>query len=108
MTWERPDSAVYGVTAANLAATFRDVSSALGIKVAPAGLAFANALSERPHLALYSQDGHPTVDGTYLAACVVYGTVFGRSPVGIAYADAGISHDVRDFLQRIAAESLGY
>jgi len=40
----------------------------LNAKVAPAGLAFAQALRQRPDLALYSQDGHPTMVGTYLAA----------------------------------------
>jgi hypothetical protein len=55
---------------------------------------------------LYGSDGHPTAAGTYLAACVVYDTILGRSPVGIAYADPSISPELRTFLQRIAAESL--
>ena len=55
---------------------------------------------------LYRPDGHPTVAGTYLAACVVYETILGRSPVGIAYADKSISPELRDFLQEIAAQSL--
>jgi hypothetical protein len=106
MTWERPDSMSEGVTTANLAAAYRAVGTELGIKVAPAGVAFAYALAERPDLVLYGPDGHPTMDGTYLAACVVYATIFGRSPVGIAYAGSGISADLRDFFQRIAAQSL--
>lgn len=108
MTWERPDSVGYGVTTQDLAAAYRAVGTELGVKVAPVGLAFASALRERPDVVLYSQDGHPTMYGTYLAACVLYGTILGRSPVGIEYADSSISPDVRDFLQRIAAESLSY
>jgi hypothetical protein len=108
MTWERPDSIIAGVTTANLASAYNAVGAELGAKVAPAGLAFAAALAERPDLTLYGPDGHPTMYGTYLAACVVYATIFDRSPVGIAYADKGISPDQRDFLQRIAAQSLGY
>ncbi len=106
MTWQRPDSAAEGVTTANLAAAYRAVGADLGVKVAPAGLAFASALAERPDLILCGPDGHPTMDGTYLAACVVYATIFGRSPVGIAYADKSISPELRVFFQRIAEESL--
>ena len=108
MTWQRPDSAQWGVTTANLAAAYQTVGAAVGAKVAPAGLAFANALTLRPDLVLNNPDGHPTMEGTYLAACVVYGTIFGRSPVGIAYAPSGISADLRNFFQQIAAQTLGY
>ena len=103
MTWERPDSVNYGVTTANLAAAYQKVGSELDIPVAPAGLAFARSLSERPDLILYSQDGHPTLYGTYLAACVLYNTIFGESPVGNPYSDRSISPEIRDYLQRIAA-----
>ena len=108
MTWERPDSISYGVTTANLAAAYNAIGTELGAKVAPAGLAFALSLRERPDLLLYSQDGHPTVYGTYLAACVLYGTIFGRSPVGNPYSDPSITAEMRAYLQHIAAESLGY
>jgi hypothetical protein len=103
MTWERPDSINYGVTTANLAAAYQKVGSELDIPVAPAGLAFARSLSERPDLILYSQDGHPTLYGTYLAACVLYGTIFRQSPVGNPYSDRSISPEIRDYLQGIAA-----
>ena len=107
MTWQRPNSVGYGVTTARLAAAYEAVGKQLGVKVAPVGLAFASALQQRPDLVLYGADGHPTMDGTYLAACVLYGTILGRSPVGIDYADSSITPELRDFFQRIAAESLG-
>ena len=107
MTWERPDSRGSGVTTANLAAAYRALGSRLDAKVAPAGLAFARALREKPGLLLYSQDGHPTMYGTYLAACVLYGTIF-KSPVGNPYANSSIPTELREYFQRIAAESLAY
>lgn len=107
MTWERPDSVRQGVTTANLAAAYKGVGSEVGATVAPAGLAFARALRERPELALAIEDGHPTPQGTYLAACVLYGALFGTSPVGNAYADPHVPADERAFLQRVAAEALG-
>ena len=108
MTWERPDSVQYGITTDRLAAAYDSIGAELGIKVAPAGLAFARSLQERPDLVLNSQDGHPTIYGIYLAACVLYGTLFGKSPLGNAYVDRSIPAEIRDYLQQVAAESLGY
>jgi hypothetical protein len=106
MTWDRPDSAAEGVTTANLSAAYRAAGAALGARVAPAGEAFAEALLERPDLVLYNPDGHPTRLGSYLAACVVYDTVFGHSAIGLTYSDPGMSAELRTFLQKVAAESL--
>jgi len=104
MTWERPDSIKFGVTTENLAHAYRTLGQQLGAKVAPAGIAFSRALRERPNLHLYSQDGHPTVAGTYLAASVLYRTIFGRSPAGNSYSPR-ISDEEKNFLQGIAAQT---
>jgi hypothetical protein len=108
MTWQRPDSVRYGVTTRNLANAYYEAGRQLGARVAPAGLAFAQALQERPGLELYIQDGHPTEAGTYLSACVLYATIFGRSPVGISSAALKIPAEERDFLQRITSEVMGF
>ncbi len=108
MTWERPDSVRSGVTTDNLASAYTTVGSQLGVLVAPAGLAFQRSLRERSDLALFVQDGHPTISGMYLAACVLYATIFRASPVGNVYADANISPEDTDYLQRIAAETTGH
>lgn len=108
MTWERPDSIGYGVTTANLATAYNALGTELDAKVAPAGLAFARSLRGKPDLLLYSQDGHPTTYGTYLAACVLYGTIFEQSPVGNQYSGLNISEEIRTYLQQAAAETLGY
>ena len=108
MTWERPDSVKYGVTTQALANSYNAVGNRYNMKVAPVGLAFARALREKPGVTLYVQDGHPTVQGTYLTACVFYATLVGKSPVGINFALSGISKNERDFLQKVAAESTGY
>jgi hypothetical protein len=106
MTWERPDSIQYGVTTQALSNNYTYLGQQLGIKVAPVGEAFANALRERPNLILYSADGHPTPQGTYLAAAVFYGVIYDQSPVGVRYT-AKLSDDEVTFLQRIAAQTIG-
>lgn len=58
----------------------REVTATL----APAGLAWQAALKDRPGFALHIGDlSHPTPAGSYLNACVIYETIFGRSPEGL-------------------------
>jgi hypothetical protein len=108
MTWERPDSIKYGVTTENLASACNALGAELAADVAPAGLAFANALRDRPDLVLYARDGHPTIEGTYLTACVLYAVIFKKSPLGNPYADGDIRAEAKSYFQQIAAKSLGY
>ncbi len=105
MTWERPDSKNAGVTTDSLAAVFKVIGKELGIKIAPAGLAFARSLLVKPELTLCSPDGHPTVEGTYLAACILYRTIFELDPAGNPNLEENISAETRTYLRRIAAES---
>jgi len=66
-----------------LSAAYRGIGEELDLPVAPVGLAWARALDRRPDLALHLADGsHPTPAGSYLAACVIYATLTGTSPVG--------------------------
>jgi hypothetical protein len=74
--------------------------------VIPAGLAFARALAKQPELNLYVADNrHPTLAGTYLAACTVFAALTGRSPVGNPYL-AGVDAPTARFLQNVAWETV--
>lgn len=62
-----------------------DVAKELHAQVAPVGMAWKKALAQNPKLDLYQADkSHPTPQGSYLAACVFYATLFNKSPVGLA------------------------
>jgi hypothetical protein len=72
--------------------------------VAPVGAAFARSMALDSTLNLYSPDNsHPSMAGTYLAACVFYASTFQNSPVGLSYT-AGLSPSVTSFLQQVAEE----
>lgn len=72
--------------------------------VIPAGLAFARAIENDPGINLYAPDKrHPSMAGTYLAVCVTYATLFGRSPVGSSY-EAGLDFKTARELQAVAWE----
>jgi hypothetical protein len=74
--------------------------------VIPAGLAFARAIGKQPELNLYAPDKrHPSLAGTYLATCVVFASLTGRSPVGNPYT-AGIDVPTAKFLQTVAWETV--
>jgi PKD repeat protein len=54
--------------------------------VAPVGVAWRYVRDNHPTIQLYSGDGsHPSVAGTYLAACTFYASLFRKSPVGASY-----------------------
>ena len=75
-------------------------------KVIPAGLAFARSIATRPDVHLIIGDKrHPTLAGTYLAACTVLATVYGISPVGNSY-HAGLPADVAEHLQQMAWQTV--
>ena len=74
--------------------------------VIPAGLAFARAVSKQPELNPYAIDKrHPSAAGTYLASCVVFAALTGRSPVGNSYL-ANVDAQTAAFLQNVAWETV--
>jgi hypothetical protein len=88
---------------------YLEVGNKTGALVMPVGLAFQEAYKERPGLKLQqSYDGsHPTLIGTYLAACVVYASLYDKSPVGNPYDYYGaIDKDTALFLQKVADKTV--
>jgi hypothetical protein len=80
----------------------------------PVGEAWRDARREDPDVPLYRPDEmHPTPTGTYLAALVFVGDLYGRSPVGLPSSLAlpngdrvDIPPDRAKILQQAAAEAL--
>ena len=87
---------------AQLAEQYTRAGQANGAQVIPVGLAFARSVASRPDIELYVADKrHPSLAGTYLAACTSFATLYDKSPVGLAYT-AGLSADVARALQSAA------
>jgi hypothetical protein len=86
-----------------------DVANKNKILVIPVGIAFENAYTEKPMIQLHKDyDGtHPSLLGTYLAACVVFSSITNKSPQDIEYNYYGSINDTdKEFLQRIAHETV--
>lgn len=82
LTWARQNA-----TEAQEAITkaYTTVSEELDATVIPVGVAWQNFLRHNQSPVLHDKDlSHPTLAGSYLAACVFFAVLFGESPVGIA------------------------
>jgi hypothetical protein len=97
------------VSPQNIVATeamYVDVGNEIGALVIPVGLAFEEAYRRFPDLKLHNRDGtHPSLLGTYLAACTTFATLYGRSPVGNSYRAEGITDEaLATQLQQVAQD----
>lgn len=85
------------------------VGNEVGAFIIPVGLAFQEAYRQRPGIKLQVgyDDYHPTLAGQYLAAGVVYASLYGKSPAGNPYDYFGaLDKDTRAFVQKVADETV--
>jgi hypothetical protein len=81
-------------------------AEASGALVAPVGRAWERALRDRS-IVLHQPDGsHPTEAGTYLAACVFYATLTGKSPLGLGDGGLRVDAALASRLRAIASETI--
>lgn len=86
---------------------YRELAHALGASVAPVGLAFLQGLGAHPEIELYRADGtHPSWAGSFLAACVLYGTLTGEDPRVTEYHPWEVDAGTANALRQLAAEAL--
>jgi hypothetical protein len=89
-----------------LAEGYESIANDLDDLVVPVGLAFQRSLKERPALVLHFKDHmHPSLAGTYLAACTFYAALYGKSPVGNPYT-ADLDEETARFLQGVAWDTV--
>lgn len=69
---------------AALAKAYIEAARQGGSQVAPVGLVWSAVRKAHPGLSLHKSDGsHPSIEGSYLAACVFHAVLTGRTPVGL-------------------------
>jgi hypothetical protein len=67
-----------------IVAAYRALGNAVHAQLALAGRAWMDVIAQDPAVELYQNDGsHPDPQGSYIAACVFYEVLFGKSPVGL-------------------------
>jgi hypothetical protein len=82
------------------------IADELGASIAPVGLAWKDLRAQANPPNLWSGDGeHPSLEGSYLSACVFYATIYQQSPVGLTVT-AGLRQDQALRLQTAAANAV--
>src|ERR1051325_1773522 len=88
---------------AAISKAYLDLPTELKCPVAPLGNAWESALGVEKKPALHIADKkHPTAAGTYLAACVIYATIYGRNPEGLPGSIGKLTDEEARPLQVIA------
>jgi hypothetical protein len=89
MTWARRHAPE---TQKAITDAYASIGRELGALVAPVGVAWEQFLRKHDAPILHDKDrSHPTAAGSYLAACVIYAVLFGKSPVGRKSIAEGLS-----------------
>ena len=79
------------------------MAQAVDAEVAPVGIVWRLVRSIAPTIELYNPDqSHPSLTGSYLAACTFYASIYHKSPVG-AFHPAAISAGDALIIQQSAA-----
>ena len=66
----------------------------------PVGVVWKNVRADRPDINLYTDETHPNMTGTYLAACTFYAVLFKDTPIGLPHPKQ-ISDQTAAYLQRM-------
>jgi PKD repeat protein len=115
MTWGRkygdqqncqfyPPICTYSGMQQRLKESYLEMTLTHDASCAPVGLAWKESISQDSLLNLYTSDNsHPNIYGSYLAACTFYATIFKKSPIGSSFIPTFIDSATALFLQTIAS-----
>jgi len=100
LTWARQNAPE---TQQALTDAYLAIGEELGAKIIPAGVAWQNFILGHRSPVLHDKDqSHPTLAGSYLAACVFFVVLFGENPVGLASDLKGVTQTEAELLQKTA------
>lgn len=90
----------------SLSASYNMIANELSDAVCPVGNGFRLSVQSDSSVVLWDSDNsHPSLEGSYLAACIFYRKIFNASPVGASFT-AGLSPSIALYLQTIAANTV--
>lgn len=102
LTWARENAPE---TQAKLTTSYSSIGRELGAIVVPAGLAWEKYLAKYDQPVLHDKDkSHPTLAGTYLAACTFAGVLFGKDH-NYDCEVAGLEKRDRIKMQKVASQA---
>ncbi len=100
MTWARLHAPQTQIA---ITQAYTAISREIGALLIPAGVAFKKLLSVADHPDLHHRDeSHPTLAGSYLAACVMFTVLFKKKTTALAVPVNGLTTTEINTLQRTA------
>jgi PKD repeat protein len=82
----------------SLTSAYLEISELLNIQCAPVGVVWQNILNDTT-LVLHSGDNsHPNIDGSYVAACAIFSSIWKQGTSGLTYT-AGLSSQLAQYYQ---------
>jgi len=121
MTWGRkngdaancpfyPPICTYEGMQQRLRESYSEMANDNDASVAPVGAVWKQVRDSLPSLELYSPDeSHPSVAGTYVAACTFYAAIWRKSPVGSSFTSTLSASDaqaIQLLAERVVLDSL--
>lgn len=86
-------------------ATYRRMAKTSNAMLAPVGEVWARMRADHPGIELYVDERHPSVAGTYLAACVFFTTLFSQSCAS-AYVPGSLEGAIAATIQQVSDAAL--
>ena len=108
MTWYQNWTDTYEDMQIHIYNNTLQYSQEIGFEIAPVGWAWYGVLNEYSYPLHYlhmSDWNHPSFNGSYLMACVIYSSMFQESTVGNLYY-GGIQQDTAAFFQTVASDTV--
>ena len=118
MTWGRkygdqqncqfyPPICTYSGMQQRLRQSYLDMTINHNATCSPVGICWKESIAQDSTLNLFSSDNsHPSIYGSYLAACTFYSTIFKKTSIGSDYIPNGIATSTAIFLQTIASNTV--
>ncbi|MBI1838307.1 MAG: hypothetical protein HYR91_13680 [Flavobacteriia bacterium] len=108
MTWgyktgihDNPEYDTYQKMSDKIQIGYQYISNVFGLPIVPVGQVWETVKENNPHFDLYQEDNqHPTIYGSYIAACTFYAAIIKASPFG--GFDAGIEPKIAEIIQNTA------
>jgi hypothetical protein len=103
MTWARQDAPD---TQQTIADAYTSIGTELGAIVVPVGIAWRHFLDQYCEPVLHDKDkSHPSLAGSYLAACVFDAVLFGGQSAGLPDGAIDLDPAARKNIQKVARET---
>jgi len=104
LTWARQNAPE---TQTAITDAYLSIGEELGAVTVPVGVAWENFIRKHKSPALHDADkSHPSLAGSYLAACVFFAVLFDESPMGISSDLKGLSKAGAKLMQEAAWAAL--